>query len=79
MPMNRFASDATPEELRETLLHWYAMQIKLCGMAIVYTAVAAQLRRLTETVALADAVSEDPEAASRLLHAATALLLNSQT
>ncbi len=59
------------------------MQIRLGRMAIVDTAMAAQLRGLTETdkilKALADAVSEDPEAASRLLHAATTSLLNSQT
>jgi hypothetical protein len=59
------------------------MQIKLGSMAIVETAVAAQLRRLTEAdemlKAIQDAVSVDPEAASRLLHAATTSLLKSQT
>jgi hypothetical protein len=81
--MNRFARDAPPEELRGTLRHRQAMQIKLGGMVVFDIAVPSQLRRLTEAdemlKAIQDAVSQDPEAASRLLHAATTSLLNSQT
>jgi hypothetical protein len=81
--MSRFASDATTEELRQTLRDCQTMQVKVGGMVVVDTAMAAQLRRLADAdetlLAFADAVKEDPEAASRLLHAATTSLLNSQT
>ena len=63
--------------------HCQAMQIELGGLVVVDTAVAAQLRHLTDADkmlrAFADVVSSDPDAATRLLHAATTSLLNSQT
>ena len=83
MTMSRSARDATTEELRETVRHCQAMQIKLGGLVVTDTAMAAQIRRLTGADEMlrgfADVVSSDPEAASRLLHAATTALLNAQT
>jgi len=81
--MSRSARDATTEELRETLRHCHALQIELGGLVVTDTALAAQLRHLTGANemlrAFADVVNSDPEAASRLLHAAATALLNSQT
>lgn len=83
MTMSRSARDATTEELRETLRHCQAMQIELGGLVVTDTAMAAQLRHLTGAdemlLAFADVVNSDPEAASRLLYAATTALINSQT
>ena len=81
--MSRSARDATTEELREKMRYCQAMQLELGALVIVDTALAAQLRHLIGAAemlqAFAEVVNADPRAASRLLHAATTALLNSQT